>query len=580
MDVQTFLDVSQMSLEELKTNWTLKGAKINVVLHCTFVKINPTAYGLDERGQENHQEATQRWLCDCSLGEDKVRDYCHFTGKYRGAAHNQCNLKYKMPKFIPVFFHNLAGYDSHLFTKNLGSTPGQLTCIPNSEEKYISFSKTFQVSEYKIKDGEMKPLHQSLRATLRRLRDEECTTYIAILVLSRQCYQLRRARRLHCEEYLANKTVYTGNVWDEAKAHLLAIINGRQAKLTLKDPKWYQEFYNRMRHITDSIVKLQPDLYEQAKNSKECQCATRTNFPGACRLFRESRRSNDEKSPSPDMDEGYAIPVEVPAMDESLLLRQSVYPVDYMDGFKQFEETEQEEKALMAAFDSLTRQGIAFGSLEVNGRTINKDNEIAGCSQRVKEVMDGKMINLLTRRGSVLMNVYSCERVYPYDYVDGFEKLQEIELPPSEAFYNTITGEECHPDYELIRAASVKRDGYHQHERYLTAPILAYDATLKTTVTVVKPKLISYLDMLLMLEKGIRGGITVATQRFAKVNNPYVEECNADKPINYLMYVDADNLYGWDMSNYPPTGGFEWINTEEMPTLETLALKTTNLYGG
>ncbi|VDH88869.1 Hypothetical predicted protein [Mytilus galloprovincialis] len=68
---------------------------------------------------------------------------------------------------------------------------------------------------------------------------------------------------------MADKIVYTGNVWDEAKAHLLAIIvgYGRQAKLTLKDPKWYQEFYNRMRHITDSIVKLQPDLYEQAKNS-------------------------------------------------------------------------------------------------------------------------------------------------------------------------------------------------------------------------------------------------------------------------------------------------------------------------
>ncbi|CAG2186131.1 unnamed protein product [Mytilus edulis] len=273
-------------------------------------------------------------------------------------------------------------------------------------------------------------------------------------------------------------------------------------------------------------------------------------FPG-CSPFvhRESRRSSDVKSPSPDMDEGYDIPVEVPAMDKSLLLRQSVYPVDYMDGFKQLEETEQDEKALMAAFDSLTRQGIEFGSLEVNGRTINKDNELAGCSQRVKEVMDegndkpvdapGKSLDecLLLRKG-----------VYPYDYVDGFEKLQETELPPSEAFYNTITGEgELDPAW------------------YLTAPILAYDATLKTTVTVVKPKLISYLDMLLMLEKGIRGGITVATQRFAKVNNPYVEGFNADKPTNYLMYADADNLYGWDMSNYPPTGGFEWINTEEMP---------------
>jgi len=47
----------------------------------------------------------------------KIRDHCHLTGKYRGAAHNICNLHYKVPNFIPVVFHNLSGYDSHLFIK-------------------------------------------------------------------------------------------------------------------------------------------------------------------------------------------------------------------------------------------------------------------------------------------------------------------------------------------------------------------------------------------------------------------------------------------------------------------------------
>lgn len=95
---------------------------------------------MTEEDKKDYEVATICWLCNDALGDDKVRDYCHFTGKYRGAAHNECNLKYKAPKFIPVFFHNLAGYDSHLFIKNLGSTPGQLTCIPSTEEKYISFS--------------------------------------------------------------------------------------------------------------------------------------------------------------------------------------------------------------------------------------------------------------------------------------------------------------------------------------------------------------------------------------------------------------------------------------------------------
>ncbi|CAG2226837.1 unnamed protein product [Mytilus edulis] len=110
----------------------------------------------------------------------------------------------------------------------------------------------------------------------------------------------------------------------------------------------------------------------------------------------------------------------------------------------------------MAAFDSLTRQ---FGSLEVNGSTINKDNEHAGCSQRVKEVMDegndkpadapGKSLDegLLLRKG-----------VYPYDYVDGFEKLHETELPPSEALYNTITGERV--DFEYLKELHDYHNGY------------------------------------------------------------------------------------------------------------------------
>ena len=61
------------------------------------------------------------WICKGSLINDKVRDHCHFTGKYRGAAHYIYNLQFKKPKFAPVIFHNLAGYDSHLFFKTEGN---------------------------------------------------------------------------------------------------------------------------------------------------------------------------------------------------------------------------------------------------------------------------------------------------------------------------------------------------------------------------------------------------------------------------------------------------------------------------
>ena len=59
-------------------------------------------------------------ICYEELGKDKVRGHCHLSGKFRGAAHEVCNLKYKVPKFYAVVFHNLSVYDSHLFIKTLG----------------------------------------------------------------------------------------------------------------------------------------------------------------------------------------------------------------------------------------------------------------------------------------------------------------------------------------------------------------------------------------------------------------------------------------------------------------------------
>ena len=107
--------------------------------------------------EKRFNKETECWICREPLNNDKIRDHCHYTGRYRGSAHNSCNLKYKKPKFIPVVFHNLSGYDSHLFIKKLGSPNENIDCIPNNEEKYISFSKTIKVSEYKDrKTGEVR----------------------------------------------------------------------------------------------------------------------------------------------------------------------------------------------------------------------------------------------------------------------------------------------------------------------------------------------------------------------------------------------------------------------------------------
>ena len=107
------------------------------------------------KDQKDFQSATKCHICEQKLFKDKetgrilkVRDHCHFTGEYRGAADNECNLKCKKPLILPVIFHNLQGYDSHLFVKQLAKVSGELTCIPSTEEKYISFSKKIVVDHY------------------------------------------------------------------------------------------------------------------------------------------------------------------------------------------------------------------------------------------------------------------------------------------------------------------------------------------------------------------------------------------------------------------------------------------------
>ena len=106
-----------------------------------------------EENIKQFNKASDCWICGEALGNDRVRDHCHFTGRYRGPAHNSCNLKYRTPNSVSVFFHNLSGYDSHLFIKKLGSPDKKenIDCIPNNEEKYITFSKTIKVGHYKNK---------------------------------------------------------------------------------------------------------------------------------------------------------------------------------------------------------------------------------------------------------------------------------------------------------------------------------------------------------------------------------------------------------------------------------------------
>ncbi|GFW89636.1 uncharacterized protein TNCV_1025201 [Trichonephila clavipes] len=95
---------------------------------------------------------------------------------------------------------------------------------------------------------------------------------------------------------------------------------------------------------------------------------------------------------------------------------------------------------------------------------------------------------------------------------------------------------------------------------YFTTPALSWDAMLLHTKVAIE--LFTDYDMLLFIEKGVRGGISQCCNRYAIANNRYMSNFNPDDEIKYLMYLDANNLYGYAMSKYLPLKDFVWSDND------------------
>ena len=103
---------------------------------------------LTKKEEQNHNKQKDSYICKKEFNTDdsdkkhhKVKDHCHYTGKYRGAAHNICNLRYRIPKEIPIVFHNGSTDDYHFIIKELGKEfNGNFECLGENTGKYITFS--------------------------------------------------------------------------------------------------------------------------------------------------------------------------------------------------------------------------------------------------------------------------------------------------------------------------------------------------------------------------------------------------------------------------------------------------------
>jgi len=120
--VETVVDLSRKIENLLKTNKTII---------------------MSEEQQDKYNRSTACDLCkkEYTILNGKVRDHCHLSGQYRQTICNRCNLTLQTPNFVPCFLHNLSNYDAHFIAVELGYDERSTTVIPNSEEKFISFSK-------------------------------------------------------------------------------------------------------------------------------------------------------------------------------------------------------------------------------------------------------------------------------------------------------------------------------------------------------------------------------------------------------------------------------------------------------
>ena len=449
--------VSRVDSSESRTiQYTAKTDDENVALH--FIRtVTDLVYEIGkkyaeerpmlitEEEQETFGNAARCWICNnVFVEDDKVRDHCHYTGKYRGPAHSKCNLALKKDKTVPVGFHNGTKYDFHLLVRELGRVNGYIRTIARNSEQYISVEKAVRISETTVTDKTGKPL--------------------------------------------------------------------------IKKNTWYIR-------LVDTLGFLQASLANCVKT-----------FP------REEFKMLKEEFGEENFD---------------LLIRKGVFPYDWFTSIKNLDE---DPKNLTKDdfYSALNDEGI---SDEDYAHFLNVCNKF----------------NLGTMR----------------NYHDFYCKVDTIQLADI---------------MEQQRDRLMQTHGLDILHSY-TLPGFSWKAALKYTGQ--ELELIHDRDMYDFVQEGKRGGISTIPHRYAKANNPYMglireklpieimtelkkqqfsveavcehfpdfsadeikelkakmadgEVFNPEQVTKYLIYLDANNLYGWAMSQPLPTGGFKWLVGEEL----------------
>ena len=398
---------------------------------------------MTKEDEKKFQKAEECYICDKKYTDKdiRVRDHCHITGKYRGSAHQECNLQLKLnPEKvkIPVIFHNLRGYDSHFIMQEIGA-----------------IVKDY---EYTNKDG-------------------------------KKCQMNINAIPNNMEKYMA---FMLGN------------------HLTFLDS--FQFMSSGLEKLVTNITKCgkcntcEPDKCMKLNiNNKNKTLQHKTSLP--CNECKNCKNI-DEDCINPKYDKLKYTSKMFKDKKLDLMARKGVYPYDYMDSFEKF--------------NSPLPKKEEFFSILNNKHISNEDYEHAKNVWNTFNLKNMGEYHDLYLKSDILL------------LVDVFENFRKT----------------CFEYYKL--------DPCH----YFTSPGLSWDAMLK--MTDIKLELMTDIDMFQFIEKGLRGGISYIANRYGKANNKYMKEYDDKAPSKYIMYLDANNLYGWAMSQYLPTGGFRWMTQKQI----------------
>ena len=471
----------------------------------------------------------------------KCRDHDHLTGKYRGPTHQDCNLNYRIDPDkiqIPCFFHNLKNYDAHLLISAVKRRHGEVSVVPNNSEKFI----TFTIGDVVFKDS-----YAFTQASLDSLVDN--------LTID----QLRSTRR-----WLENSVTRTydnlespaGDQVTEEEEDFEDMMFIDDRPIIIDEPSSSTRSRGRYVFHNDNDEAIAP--LQQIYDSE-------ISFTERNQRRRMARRIDDD-----DDDNNFISPRQRRQEQWQQRRQQQQFNADvpFPDSDDEGDEIEYRNPLYEdnnAAADNQGEIEYLPDMVDYDYR-LNPPTQTSLSEEEIRLVKED--LKLIKQKG-----------IYPYEYMDSFERFKEPTLPPIEAFYSSLKGEgiskedyaraqrvfvhfQMHSlqDYHnlyLLQDILLLDDVIHAFRKvcrktysldplhYYTAPGLTWDAGLKYTGVTLD--LLTDEDMFLFVEDGIRGGISMITHRYAKANHPDLEDIgywDKEKELCNILYLDANNLYG------------------------------------